>query len=74
MRSPRSVTFAPMFMPSRNLKAAIDFFALVTTGFWPLIATNSATAASSALALTIASPTLMLMTTFSNFGIWWTLA
>ncbi len=35
MRSPRSVTFAPIFMPSRSLNAAIDFFALVMTGFWP---------------------------------------
>ena len=33
IRSPRSVTFAPMFMPSRSLNAAIDFFALVTIGF-----------------------------------------
>ncbi len=32
MRFPRSVTLAPMFMPSRSLNAAIDFFAFVTTG------------------------------------------
>ncbi len=32
-RSPRSVTFAPMGMPSRSLNPAIDFRALVITGF-----------------------------------------
>ena len=33
MRSRRSVTIAPIFWPSRSLKIAIDFLALVTTGF-----------------------------------------
>ena len=37
MRSPRSVTMAPIDMPSRSLKAAMDFLALVTTGFCPAI-------------------------------------
>ena len=37
MRSPRSVTLAPMALPSRSLKPAIDFLALVTSGFWPVI-------------------------------------
>ena len=37
MRSPRSVTLAPIALPSRSLKPAIDFFALVTSGFWPVI-------------------------------------
>ena len=38
MRSRRSVTIAPIGWPSRSLKVAIDFLALVTTGFWPVIA------------------------------------
>ena len=37
MRSPRRVTLAPMALPSRSLKPAIDFLALVTSGFWPVI-------------------------------------
>ena len=27
----------PIFMPSRSLKVAIDFFARVTTGRWPVM-------------------------------------
>jgi hypothetical protein len=38
MRSRRSVTLAPIGMPSRSLKVAIAFLARVTTGFWPVIA------------------------------------
>src|ERR1043165_5820962 len=34
MRSPRRVTLTPMALPSRSLKPAIDFLALVTSGFW----------------------------------------
>ena len=41
MRSPRSVTLAPMALPSRSLKPAIDFLALVTSGFWPVIVVRS---------------------------------
>ena len=37
MRSPRSVTIAPIGMPLRTLNCAIDFFARVITGFWPVI-------------------------------------
>ena len=37
MRSPRSVTLAPMAWPSRSLKPAIDLPALVTIGFWPVM-------------------------------------
>ena len=40
---------APIDMPSRSLKAAIDFLALVTTGFWPAIALSSFTAPSISL-------------------------
>ena len=38
MRSPRSVTLAPIGMFSRTLKPAIDLRAWVMTGFWPAIA------------------------------------
>ncbi len=68
IRSPRSVTFVPMFIPSRSLNAAIDFLALVMIGFCPLIVVSSATAASRAFEVWIASPTDMLMTTFSSLG------
>ena len=37
MRAWRSVTLQPIAMPSRSLKPAIDFLALVTSGFWPLM-------------------------------------
>ena len=40
-RSPRRVTLAPMGMPSRSLKAAMDWRARVTTGFWPVITSRS---------------------------------
>ena len=36
MRSPRSVTMAPIGMPLRSLNCAIDFFERVITGFWPV--------------------------------------
>ena len=61
MRSRRSVTLAPIAMPSRSLKVAIDLRDLVTTGFWPVIAVRSATAPSTALRSLTASPTPMLM-------------
>ncbi len=35
IRSPRKVTLAPMALPSRSLKPAMDFLARVTSGFWP---------------------------------------
>ena len=41
MRSPRSVTFAPMTMPSRSLKFEMDFFARQSMGFWPVITVRS---------------------------------
>ena len=46
----------------------MDFFAFVTTGFWPAIAPSSVTAPSISLALPVASPSPMLMQTFSIFG------
>jgi hypothetical protein len=42
MRSRRRVTLQPIGMPSRSLNCAIDFFALVMTGFWPAISSISA--------------------------------
>jgi hypothetical protein len=36
-----------MALPSRSLKPAIDFLALVTMGFWPVIRVRSRTAPSS---------------------------
>ena len=44
MRSRRRVTLQPIGMPSRSLNCAIDFFALVITGFWPAISSISAAA------------------------------
>src|SRR6202453_2892146 len=67
--SPRRVTMAPMGMPSRTLKAAMDFLALVVTGFWPVIAARSATRGSMILTFWVASPRPMLMTIFSSLGI-----
>ena len=46
----------------------MDFFARVTTGFWPVICAISATAGSITLAFWVASPTPMLTTTFSSLG------
>ena len=69
MRSPRSVTLAPTFMPERTLKLAMDFLALVTSGFWPEMVASSVTASSRALELSLQSPRPMLMTIFSSRGI-----
>jgi hypothetical protein len=55
-------------MPSRNLKAAIDFLALVITGFCPAICPNSFTAPSMSLPFCVASPSPMFTETFSIFG------
>ena len=49
MAALRRVTRAPMGMPSRTLKAAMDFLARVTTAFWPAMAESSATASSISL-------------------------
>ena len=68
MRSRRRVTFAPIGMPSRSLNCAIDFFALVTTGFWPAMSSISDAACSTFFLSCVASPTPMLSTIFSIFG------
>jgi hypothetical protein len=59
---------APMALPSRTLKAAIDFFAFVVTGFWPAICVRSATSGSSSLEFCVASPRPMLITIFLSCG------
>ena len=69
MRSPRRVTLAPTFMPERTLKLAMDFLALVTSGFWPEMVESSVTASSRALELSLQSPRPMLITIFSSRGI-----
>ena len=51
MRSPRSVTLAPIGMFSRILKVAIDLRARVMTGFWPAISVRSLAAAVDLLAV-----------------------
>ena len=68
MRSPRSVTCAPIGMPSRSLNWAIDLRALVTCGFWPVIAARSRMAPSISLESRAASPTPMLTTTLTTTG------
>ena len=68
MRSPRRVTLAPMALPSRSLKPAIDFLARVTSGFWPVMTVRSATAPSSSDGWPTASPTPMFTTIFVEAG------
>ena len=43
IRAPRSVTAAPISCPSRSPKLAIDFFAFLRTGCWPVIVASSST-------------------------------
>ena len=51
-----------MTMPSRSLKFEIDFFALQSRGFWPVIAVRSSTSAFCSSLLTM--PKAMLRTIF----------
>ena len=74
MRAPRRVTLVPMALPSRSLKLAIDWRALVITGFWPAIVVRSFTAPSSSDGCPTAAPTPMLITIFSSRGTCMTLA
>src|SRR5690606_3753276 len=69
MRAPRRVTFAPIGIPSRTLKPAMELRALVMTAFWPEIAARSAAATVGFFESAVASPTPMLMTIFSSLGI-----
>ena len=68
MRSPRSVTRAPIGIPSRSLKPAIDLRALRTWARWPAIVVSSSIALSSAFVSTFASPTPMLSVIFVILG------
>ena len=60
--STRSVTWQPIGMPSRSLNWAMDLRALVTAGFWPVIAVRSRIAPSISFESRAASPTPMLTT------------
>src|SRR5258708_12355798 len=66
--SPRRVAIVTMALPSRSLKLAMDFLALVMIGFWPVICESSSTAVSRILAFEMASPMPMFRTTFSILG------
>ena len=68
MRSPRSVTRAPIGMPSRSLNCATDLRARRTWARWPAMIVSSSIAASSTLASVFASPTPMLSVIFAIFG------
>jgi hypothetical protein len=68
MRSPRSVTRAPMGIPSRSLKLAIDFRAIRTCARWPAIVVSSSIALSSNFVSTFASPTPMFSVIFESLG------
>jgi hypothetical protein len=57
-------------MPSRSLNCAIDFFALVMTGFWPAISSISSAAVWTFFLSWLASPTPMLSVIFSILGTW----
>jgi hypothetical protein len=62
------VTLTPTGMPSRSLKAAMDFFARRTFGAWPAIVASCSRAASSTFESCLASPTPMLSVIFSTRG------
>ena len=66
IRSPRSVTFAPIGMPSRILKPAIDLRARRTWARCPAMIVSSSTAESSCFASFFASPTPMLSVIFGD--------
>src|SRR5699024_1076065 len=68
MREYRSVTCAPIVMPSRSLNCAMDLRSLVTWGFWPVIAARSRMAPSMTLESRAASPTPMFTTTLVRPG------
>ena len=68
MRLPRKVTMHPTGNPLRTLNVAIDFLALVTTGFWPAILVRSATALSRIFLSVVVSPTPILRVIFLMRG------
>ena len=67
--SPRRVTFTPTVSPSRTLKFATDFRALVVMGFWPVMAAISLQMASISLALFLLSPQPTFTMILSSLGI-----
>src|SRR4028119_1692152 len=69
IRSLRSVTLAPIGIPSRILNPAMLLRARRVWGLCPVIFARSSTAPSKARLLTTASPTPMLTTIFSRPGI-----
>ena len=68
MRAPRSVTRAPIGIPSRSLKAAIDLRARRICARWPAISVSCSAALSSAFAFVFASPTPMFSVIFATRG------
>ena len=72
---PRSVTLAPIGMPSRTLKEATDFLARVTTAFCPAIRESSSWADLAFLeSRTASAPHPMLSTILLSRGICMSLA
>lgn len=65
---PRRVTAMPTVVPSRSLKAAMEFLALVLTGLCPVMTARSFIAASKPLEFCSASPIPQFTTTFSILG------
>ena len=55
-------------MPWRTLNCAIDFLALRTAAFWPVILPSSSAPVSTTLAFEVASPRPMLTTTLVTLG------
>ena len=68
MRAPRSVTLAPIGIPSRILKPAIDLRARRTWARCPAIVVSSSMALSSAFDSVFASPTPMFSVIFETRG------
>ena len=68
IRSFLSVTIQPIGIPARSLNPAIDFFALVMTGFCPVISASSSTARSNTFASATASPSPIFTTILLSFG------
>ena len=68
MRSPRSVTLAPIGMPSRILNWATDLRARRSCARCPAMIVSSSIAASSTLASVFASPTPMFSVIFVMRG------
>ncbi|MNL43801.1 hypothetical protein D3C87_1663310 [compost metagenome] len=66
--SPRSVTFAPIGMFSRNLKLETAFLEIVAIAFCPVIRLNSSTPVSTSFLSATAAPIPLLITIFVKRG------